>query len=92
MIFGTLMLAAILGGAAGPWVTGVLHDTTGVPVGSGRGSCVEDTYRTVRAHYHEVACLVDGQRASTVVVAAATTTAWPRMAGELHRALAAFRT
>jgi MFS family permease len=28
-IFGTLMLAAILGGAAGPWVTGVLHDATG---------------------------------------------------------------
>jgi MFS family permease len=28
-IFGTLMLASIVGGAAGPWVTGVLHDTTG---------------------------------------------------------------
>src|SRR5262249_22396332 len=28
-IFGTLMLAAIMGGAAGPWVTGALHDTTG---------------------------------------------------------------
>jgi MFS family permease len=25
-IFGTVMVAAILGGAAGPWVTGVLHD------------------------------------------------------------------
>ncbi len=28
-IFGTLMLAAIAGGAAGPWVTGLLHDATG---------------------------------------------------------------
>jgi MFS family permease len=28
-IFGTLMLAAIGGGAAGPWLTGVLHDATG---------------------------------------------------------------
>ena len=28
-IFGTLMLAAIAGGAAGPWVTGVIHDATG---------------------------------------------------------------
>jgi MFS family permease len=28
-IFGTLMLAAIAGGAAGPWVTGLLHDVTG---------------------------------------------------------------
>jgi hypothetical protein len=27
-IFGTVMLAAI-GGAAGPWVTGFLHDVTG---------------------------------------------------------------
>jgi MFS family permease len=28
-IFGTLMLAAIAGGAAGPWVTGALHDAAG---------------------------------------------------------------
>jgi MFS family permease len=28
-IVGTLMLAAILGGAAGPWVTGILYDATG---------------------------------------------------------------
>jgi len=28
-IFGTLMLAAIAGGAAGPWLTGALHDATG---------------------------------------------------------------
>ena len=27
-IFGTLMLAAIVGGAAGPWVTGLLYDAT----------------------------------------------------------------
>jgi len=28
-IFGTVMLAALAGGAAGPWVTGALHDLTG---------------------------------------------------------------
>ena len=28
-IFGTLMLAAMLGGAAGPWLAGALHDATG---------------------------------------------------------------
>src|SRR5206468_11180728 len=28
-IFGTVMLAAIAGGAAGPWLTGILHDATG---------------------------------------------------------------
>ena len=28
-IFGTIMLAALAGGAAGPWVTGLLHDLSG---------------------------------------------------------------
>jgi MFS family permease len=28
-IFGTIMVAALAGGAAGPWITGVLHDITG---------------------------------------------------------------
>jgi len=28
-IFGTLMLASIAGGAAGPWATGAIHDVTG---------------------------------------------------------------
>jgi MFS family permease len=28
-IFGTAMVAAILGGAAGPWIAGLLHDQTG---------------------------------------------------------------
>ena len=28
-IFGTVMLSGLAGGAAGPWVTGVLHDLTG---------------------------------------------------------------
>jgi MFS family permease len=28
-IFGTLMLASMLGGAAGPWLAGALHDATG---------------------------------------------------------------
>ena len=29
VIFGSVMLAALAGGAAGPWVTGLLHDVTG---------------------------------------------------------------
>ena len=28
-IFGTIMLAALAGGAAGPWLTGFLYDLTG---------------------------------------------------------------
>src|SRR4051812_17898975 len=34
-IFGTLMLAAILGGAAGPWITGGIYDATGTYFGGG---------------------------------------------------------
>jgi hypothetical protein len=50
----------------------VLATARAVPFRSGRASCVIDTYRTSRAHYHEIACLVDGARGTTVVVAAAT--------------------
>ena len=32
-IFGTLMLGAIAGGAAGPWAPGALYDATGSYVG-----------------------------------------------------------
>ncbi len=28
-IFGSIMFSAMMGGAAGPWVTGLLHDLTG---------------------------------------------------------------
>jgi MFS family permease len=28
-IFGTIMFSAMMGGAAGPWMTGLLHDLTG---------------------------------------------------------------
>jgi hypothetical protein len=70
----------------------VLSAARGLRFGSGRGSCVEDTYHTVRAHYHEVACLVAGARGQSVVVAAATTSAWPRLQGTLHQAVEAFRT
>jgi MFS family permease len=28
-IFGTIVLSALAGGAAGPWVTGALHDISG---------------------------------------------------------------
>jgi hypothetical protein len=60
--------------------------------GSGRASCVIDTYRTSRAPYREIACLVRGARHSTVIVAAATIPAWPRERAQLERAVQAFQT
>ena len=43
-IFGTIMLAALAGGAAGPWVTGLLHDYHGSYT-----DCLCDRYRRERA-------------------------------------------
>ena len=69
----------------------VLSAATGLRFATGRASCVEDTYHTVRAHYREVACLVAGRHGQSVVVAAATTAAWPRLQAQLHQAVGAFR-
>ena len=63
-----------------------------VRFGSGRASCVIDTYSTSRATYREIACLVRGARHSTVIVAAATTAVWPRERAQLERAVQAFQT
>jgi hypothetical protein len=70
----------------------VLASARALPFRSGRASCVVDTYRTSRASYREIACLVAGARRSTVIVAAATTAAWPREQARLERAVQAFRT
>ena len=59
---------------------------------SGTGSCVIDHYATVSAHYREIACLVQGSHASTVVVAAAVPHEWARLAPQLERAISSFAT
>jgi hypothetical protein len=60
--------------------------------GAGTGSCVIDHYATVSAHYREIACIVRGPRATTVVVAAAQPQDWAPLAPALHRAIASFAT
>ena len=65
----------------------------GVRFLSGTGSCVRDSYTTVSgARYVELACLVDGTRATTVIVAAAASVESMRLLPVLYRALSAFRT
>ena len=59
---------------------------------TGSGTCVIDRYATTSARYREIACLVRGPRASTVVVAAALPSDWPRLAPQLERALSSFST
>ena len=59
---------------------------------SGRGSCVIDSYRTSKARYREIACLVAGNRSRSVVVGAAPSKTWAQQARSIERAIASFRT
>jgi hypothetical protein len=65
---------------------------TGLRFRSGNGSCVIDSYATSSAHYREIACLVRGSRASTVVVGAALPRDWARLAPQIERAISTFAT
>jgi hypothetical protein len=63
-----------------------------LPFRSGQGSCVIDSYRTSRAHYREIACLVAGIRTSLVVLGAAPSKTWPQQSGTIERAIASIQT
>ena len=55
---------------------------------SGHGSCVIDSYTSSSGHgYREVACIVAGARATTVVVGAAPPAQWPRQGPAIERAI-----
>ncbi len=64
----------------------------GEPFRGGTGSCVIDHYLTrVGAHsYTELACLVQGRTAATVIVAAAATALWPSARAVLDQAVSAY--
>ena len=63
---------------------------SGLRFRSGHGSCVVDRYATITSHYREIACIVRGAHATTVVVAAAQPRDWARIAPQLRRAVASF--
>jgi hypothetical protein len=65
---------------------------THLPFRAGTGSCVVDHYVTVTARYQEIACIVRGSRATTVVVAAARPQDWADLAPALRRSVASFST
>jgi hypothetical protein len=65
---------------------------THVRFAAGTGACVMDHYATSSARYREIACLVRGARATTVVVAAALPRDWPALEPQLRRAVASFTT
>jgi hypothetical protein len=64
----------------------------GLSFRSGHGACVIDSYRTSRARYREIACLVAGARTSSVIVGAAPSKTWAQQAGTIERAISSLRT
>jgi hypothetical protein len=59
---------------------------------TGHGSCVKDAYSTqIGSQFVEIACLVAGPRAESVIVAAAPPAAWNRESATLERAVEAVR-
>jgi hypothetical protein len=59
---------------------------------SGRGSCVIDNYVTKVGHhpFHEIACLVEGSKGGSVIVAAAPSPAGNRVNATLERAISSY--
>jgi len=68
-----------------------LASTSGLRFTDGHGSCVKDSYSTsTDRRYTEIACIVRGEAATTVIVAAATPGRWPRLSPTLERAISSF--
>jgi hypothetical protein len=60
---------------------------------SGTGSCVIDSYLTTTGnHFREIACIVSGRSATTVIIAAAPPSHWAVEGPLLERAINAFTT
>jgi hypothetical protein len=65
-----------------------LAAATNLAFPAGRGSCVRDQYVTKSgAHYIELACIVTGRRTTAVIVGAAPPSQWPRVGGDIARAI-----
>jgi hypothetical protein len=65
----------------------------GMHLRSGPGSCEVDDYTTASgARYRELACIVAGDRGTTVIVGTAPPADWARMAPVLRKAVSAFVT
>jgi hypothetical protein len=68
-----------------------MASATGLRFRNGQGSCVKDGYTTSsNARYTEIACIVRGPKATTVIVGAAPPTLWSRFSPMLQRAISTF--
>jgi hypothetical protein len=68
-----------------------LGSASGLSFRRGHGACLRDTYATSVARYEEIACLVLGAHAASVIVAAAPPARWSEQRGTLERAIRAMR-
>jgi hypothetical protein len=68
-----------------------LASAGGLRFADGRGSCVKDSYSTsTERRYTEIACIVRGAAATTVIVGATTPGHWNRLSPTLERAITSF--
>jgi hypothetical protein len=71
----------------------LLAGATGLRFRSGTGSCVLDTYLTESGRrYRELACIVSGRSATTVIVGAAPPLRWEAEAPAIEQAIDSFTT
>jgi hypothetical protein len=68
-----------------------IASASGLRFRNGTGSCVKDRYATSSSHqYVEIACIVRGPLATTVIVAAAPPDSWNGLSPVLERAISSF--
>lgn len=68
-----------------------LWSATGLHFRDGTGSCVQDAYTTsTDHHYREIACIVRGPDATTVIVASAPPNRWAQLSSTLEQAVSSF--
>jgi hypothetical protein len=65
--------------------------SAGLRFRTGRGRCVRDAYTTGAGdRFVELACLVEGKKATSVIVGAAPPRMWARMSRVIERAISGF--
>ena len=75
----------------GDWNLVPLASAGGLRFTNGHGSCVKDSYSTsTERRYTELACIVQGATATTVIVGATTPGEWNRLSPTLRRAISSF--
>ena len=68
-----------------------IASATGIPFRNGTGSCVKDRYLSSSNHgYVEIACIVRGSAATTVIVGAAPPNRWHDLSPVIERSISSF--